>query len=152
VSASEKAYWLDQLINGPGGGSSVTGLYPGPLTAFNPLSNGWAVNTGIGVSGVWVRYYPLLRAVFMSAMMTCGTTTDGTQIATVPATDSAGNPLRPSQIVTVNLSTDSQRIAAGSNNEGARCHLGSGGSLTVFGVSASATVGEISAWYHVDPL
>lgn len=143
MSASEKAYYLDQAL---------AAAWRGPLTAFNPLSNGWAVNTGLGWSGAWVCYCPILRMVFMSAMMTCGTTTDGTQIGTVPATDANGNPLRPAQIVTVNLAVDSQRIAAGSNNEGARLHLGSGGALTCFGVSAAATVAEVSGWYHVDAM
>jgi hypothetical protein len=143
VSASEKAYYVDQAL---------AGAWPGPLTAFNPLSNGWAVNTSLGWTGAWVRYYPVLRLVFMSAMMTVGTSTDGTQIATVPATDANNNPLRPSQIVTVNLATDQQRIATGSNNEGARLHLGSGGALTCFGVAAAATVAEVSGWYHLDPM
>jgi hypothetical protein len=149
---SDKTYALEQMLYGANGGGAGAGLYPGLFTAFNPLSNGWAVNTGLGWSGAWVRYFPLFNMVFMVAMMTTGTTTDGTQIATIPATDSQGYNLRPAQIVPIPLATDVQRIATGSNNEGARLHLGSGGALTCFGVAAAATVAEVSGWYPLDPM
>lgn len=140
---SDKAYYIEQEQNA---------LFPGLFTAFNPLSNGWAVNTGLGWSGAWVRYFPQSNMVFITAMMTTGTTTDGTQIGTIPATDSAGNNLRPNQIVTVPLATDQLRIATGSNNEGSRLHIGSGGAITCFGVAAGATVAEVSGWYPLDAM
>jgi hypothetical protein len=141
MSIEDKVYDLEQRLNS---------FFPGPWTAFNPLSASWAVNTGLGWSGAWVRAYPRLGLVFMAALMTVGTSTDTTQIATIPAFDSAGNSLRPAQIVPIPLGTDLLRIpATGVNQEGPRLHLGSGGALTVFGVAGTATVAEVAGWYPV---
>jgi hypothetical protein len=144
MSLEEKVYDLEQRLNA---------FFPGPWKTFNPLQNSWAVNTSLGWSGAWVRAYPRLGLVMMAAMMTVGTATDGTQIATIPATDTVGNNLRPNQIVPIPVGTDLQRLpATGNNNEGPRLHLGSGGALTVFGIAASATVAEVAGWYPLAPM
>jgi hypothetical protein len=112
----------------------------GPLTAFNPLSGGWAVLAPY--SGAWASYNPQTGRVQIDMLATIkGATSaqvaDGYQIATMPAQDAAGNPLLPQQTVTVLLFTDAlQSTTPGSP----RMKIQVNGTMLIFGISTAGTV------------
>jgi hypothetical protein len=119
-----------------------TGTLIPPLaswTAFNPLSNGWAV--GGSYTSAVVRLVASPRnCIQFDAEFDCAsaTTTDGTLVATLPAQ------FRPAQAKTIVGWTDVQRVSSGSNNEGVRFSLDTGGALRCYGIAGAATIAGIS--------
>lgn len=104
-------------------------------TAFNPLSNLWAVAAGYTNAVVRLIASPR-NCIEFDALLTVGTAADGTIVATLPAK------YRPSQTKTFPVTVDVLRvIAAGppTTTEGARFSLDSSGNLRCFGIAAAAT-------------
>jgi hypothetical protein len=144
---SEKAYQLeariDRLYTDPG-------VLYGPWTAFNPLSNSWSVKAPY--TAAWVRAAPGNMGM-ISLYISAGTQTDGTTVGTIPAADADGNNLRPAQGVRIPVETDSQRIQAGSNNEGAVLVLDTAGNLKCYGIANAATeIGVACGLYPLDAM
>lgn len=145
---SDKSYTNEQRLNSliSTGGAA---LY-GPWTAFNPLQNSWAVQSPY--TGAWCRRAPG-NTLQISATMTPGTATDGTQIATIPSTDANGSNLRPSQQVVGAMTTDVIRIpGAGTNQEGVYFSLTSAGNMFCHGVAGSATTASINVSVPLDSM
>jgi hypothetical protein len=113
----------------------LSGGNNGGWTAFNPLSNGWAV--AAAGPGAQVRNLPSpAQSMQLSATMTPGTTADGTTVATLPAA------FRPVSTHTFPVTCDQLRvIAAGppTTTEGARFSINSSGVMSCFGIAAAAT-------------
>jgi hypothetical protein len=123
----------------------------GPWTDWSgSLANGWGVRSGY--TGAWARWCPGNSAM-ISLSLNRGTATDGTVIGTIPATDSAGNGLRPQQAMTVPVYSDELQIVTGSNNQGARVLVNSNGTVQCYGVaSASAFIAVGGGWYSLDSM
>jgi hypothetical protein len=135
---SDKVYSVEERLNA---------LFPGPMTAFNPLSPGWSVLAPY--TGAWASYDPLANRVRIDMLAnitgaTSGQVADGYQIAVMPAADSAGNNLLPAQTVTVDLTTDVIRTSAPGSP---RMKIQPSGAIETFGISASGTVVACSASY-----
>lgn len=133
---SDKSYSVEQRLNALLTPGSLTSLVPGPWTAFNPLSNLWAVQSPF--TGAWCRWVPG-NGLQLSFIMTPGTDADNTVVGNIPSSDSAGNGLRPAQEVDFPVASDELRINTGSNNDGARFHLLATGNMTCFGIATAAT-------------
>jgi hypothetical protein len=147
MSDSEKLYDLaqrfDSLIR------DGTGLF-GPWTQWNPLSNGWSVDSPYDAA--WVRAGPGNMAV-LSFRAAKGTADDGTVIGTIPSVDVAGNDLRPAQDVSVPCVTDQMRMDAQSHTISCRVNITSSGQVKIYGVADGATwAGTAGGWYPLDAM
>ena len=141
---SDKAYAVEQ---------GLAALTPGPWTAFNPLSNLWAVLPPY--TGAWVRYIPLLNSVQFSLLASVGTAADGTFIGTIPAADSAGNPLLAAQEIDIPALTDQIRaLTTGppTTSEGAGFRIFASGNVSCYGFAANAARAGANAIYPLDPM
>jgi hypothetical protein len=151
--ASDKAYDVERRLN-----RLIPLLFPvpvpGPYTVFTPFANGW------GSGGGWakVRWFPG-NVIFVTMLAgTVGTSTDGTQIATIPATDANGNTLRPAQQVILAASTNVIRTGtvapdpATGNASGVFVSVTSAGSMFCHGVAGAATFLAIHAWFPTDTM
>jgi hypothetical protein len=141
--ASEKAYAAIQAIQA---------MQPGPQTAWNPLNPGWSVLPPY--TAAWVTFDPLTNRVQFDLLAnikgaSAGQVTDGYQIGTIPAQDSAGNGLLPQQTVTVNMFTDAlQSTTPGSP----RLKVAPNGAVTTFGISTAGTVAGCCLSYPLNAM
>jgi len=144
--ASELAYAVaarfDNLVSDSGG------ILFGPWTAWNPLSNSWAVKSPY--TGAWVRRAPG-NTCQISALMTPGTDTDLTTVGTIPSSDSDGNTLRPLTTQDVPLTVDQLR-QSGTPFEGASLRILTDGTVQCFGVAGAATRAAVNAFYCLDSM
>lgn len=146
---SDKAYDVERRLN-----NLIPLLFPGPYTAFTPLANGWALGGG------WakVRWFPG-NLVFVTCLAaTAGTAVDGTQFATIPASDANGNGLRPAQQVILTQGINIIRVGTlapdtvTSNPSGVYVSITAAGNVFIHGVAAAASFLAIHGWYPTDTM